>query len=420
MSPDEVLQLARLKRFLYPMVPIALAFAVTYAVGAVFLRSQALVGATITVTILAIGLSIALVWARRGAVTGPALLAGYSLLIVVAVSSLFIQFAAAALVIIALTAATLVISYVAGQKLKMFLIATFICEVVVIVVCIFLPPLFEQPPVWIQRVVTAAAIAIAAGLALLLIWADSVRLRMAVSARDEFLALAAHELRTPVAAASLTLDGMARKNAAGTATPEWMLRQAENTRRALRRLSQLVEALLDVTRIGANKLELNREQTDLSEVARELLERFAAASSQVTLEAPAPVVGDWDRLKVEQVVVNLLSNAVKYGDQKPVIIAVFERDGHGIIEVRDQGIGISAEAQARLFQRFHREAAVRHFGGLGLGLWISRNIVDAHGGTIQVSSEAGKGTTFRVELPMRVTPQPGPADLAARHLRTRR
>jgi signal transduction histidine kinase len=104
-------------------------------------------------------------------------------------------------------------------------------------------------------------------------------------------------------------------------------------------------------------------------------------------------------MRLDQIVVNLLSNAAKYGQGKPIHIQLQQRDGHVVLEVKDQGIGISEEAQARLFRKFERAVATQHYGGLGLGLYISRTLVEAMGGTIQVSSRLGEGATFTVTLP---------------------
>src|SRR5262249_15350055 len=152
------------------------------------------------------------------------------------------------------------------------------------------------------------------------------------------------------------------------------------------------------------------------EVARSVVERqrvqWEAAQSPVTMHVQGdPPRGRWDRVRLEQVVGNLLSNAIKYGGGRPIDVAVSQCEctctstGSGPerlarLEVRDHGIGISAEDQRRIFNRFERAASIRSFGGLGLGLYITRQIVFSHGGTIRVESEPGAGSTFRVELPL--------------------
>ncbi len=401
MSNDEQLQHQRLKSFLAPMLPIAVAFLCVYAASALWLRSVAFAGGAGVVAIYVGALVVARRWVKRGQVVPPALLTGYSLVLIDTLGAPFLHFAGAALMIIPVTAAALVIGFVGGRQLKIFLGATLVAEVVILTFDVFLPPFFEQPPRWLQQVVTAGAVLTAACLAVRLIWADSERLRHAVRARDEFLSVAAHELRTPLTAVNLALDGVARRSSAGAANAEWVLRQTESSRRAVRRLNRLVEDLLDMSRIGAGRLELSLEEVELGALVREVAERFAeSTASALVVEAPQPVVGRFDRSRLEQVLMNLVGNALKYGEGKPVTVAVSAEAGRARLEVRDQGIGIPPESQKRIFERFHRASTARNYGGLGLGLWISRDIVEAHGGRIAVTSAPGSGSAFRVELPL--------------------
>jgi len=126
---------------------------------------------------------------------------------------------------------------------------------------------------------------------------------------------------------------------------------------------------------------------------------LASAGCVLRFDPNGEIRGHWDRLRLEQVVTNLLTNAIKYGAGKPIDVAVERAPSLARLTVRDQGIGISAEDQARIFQRFERAVSTRHFGGFGLGLWISKNLVEAHGGRIHVVSQPGAGATFTVELP---------------------
>jgi signal transduction histidine kinase len=172
------------------------------------------------------------------------------------------------------------------------------------------------------------------------------------------------------------------------------------------RLTLLINSLLDVSSITAGRLVLEREDVDLAQLVREVIEReedaLAEARCEVRLEAPAPAVGRWDRLRLDQVVTNLVSNAMKFGAGKPIRVAVGIDGGTARVVVEDEGIGISAEAQARIFERFERAVSGRNFGGLGLGLWISRQIVQQSGGRIGVESQPGAGARFTVELPISV------------------
>jgi len=168
-----------------------------------------------------------------------------------------------------------------------------------------------------------------------------------------------------------------------------------------------VDDLLDVTRIGSGKLTLKRESLELDSLIQESLNQLAAeistSKSKLTLDLKAEKPGHWDRSRIEQVLINLLSNALKYGCGNPIKITTQTNDNSAVVIVEDHGLGISADDQTRLFQRFERAASSRHFGGLGLGLYITRQIVEAHGGTIRVSSQLDVGTTITVELPLRAS-----------------
>ncbi|MFT3765586.1 MAG: MHYT domain-containing protein [Minicystis sp.] len=228
----------------------------------------------------------------------------------------------------------------------------------------------------------------------------------AVRVRDEFLSVASHELRTPMTSLKLLVQSFARKLSDGTlaAQPaDRLLFAARTLGRQADRLSGLVDDLLDVSRIVAGRLELHPAPMDLTALVREVAGHFdelsRVASSPVQIVAPEPVTGCWDRSRMEQVVTNLVSNAIKYGPGRAVEIEVHRLDARAVLRVRDHGIGIDPEAQRRIFDRFERAVPSRNYGGLGLGLYIVRQIVDVHGGTIHVESTPGAGATFTVELP---------------------
>ncbi|HLM45936.1 MAG TPA: HAMP domain-containing sensor histidine kinase, partial [Myxococcaceae bacterium] len=173
------------------------------------------------------------------------------------------------------------------------------------------------------------------------------------------------------------------------------------------RLTRLVDDLLDTSRIQAGRFELERARVDLVPLVREVLERFELRGQEglrFFLESPElPVEGTWDGPRLEQVVTNLLSNAVRYSPQGGTVRVSFHLTPMDVeLQVKDEGIGIPPESLAQLFQPFSRasNATARHFGGLGLGLFICREIVQRHGGTIWAESPgAHRGSCFHVRLP---------------------
>ena len=229
--------------------------------------------------------------------------------------------------------------------------------------------------------------------------------REAVRTRDDFLSVASHELKTPLTPLHLRLQAL-RREAEGTIAHvprERVARVVEGAEHQLRKLTGLVDDLLDVSRLAAGKLLLSWEDVDLAEVAREVVEGFAQQGERVgsplEVEAELPVMGRWDRLRLEQVVTNLLSNALKYGAGRPVHVKVEGGPGQAVLEVRDEGIGIEPEHLMRIFGKFERAVSGRHYGGLGLGLYIARQMVEAMEGHIEAESQPGRGATFRVVLP---------------------
>ncbi|WP_335929856.1 PAS domain-containing sensor histidine kinase [Myxococcus xanthus] len=229
----------------------------------------------------------------------------------------------------------------------------------------------------------------------------------AVRARDSFLSVASHELNTPLTSLMLNIQALRRdmepRASNGLASPEALSTKVVAVQRQVSRLSSLVRELLDVSRITAGRLRLEREDLDLAALTREVVPRFtedlARAGCALHLEAGGAATGHWDRLRLEQVLQNLLSNAIKYGRGRPIEVRVGADASRACLTVKDQGVGIPPEGRARLFQRFERLASERHYGGLGLGLWIVKQIVDAMEGRILVESVPGQGSTFTVELP---------------------
>ncbi len=230
------------------------------------------------------------------------------------------------------------------------------------------------------------------------------RLRDALRARDEFLSIAAHELYTPLTALHLSLEAV-RRGADSGATDARKLEIATNQGK---RLAKLIGELLDVSRIHAGALELSLERVDavtlVRDAALQLEERAAAANTTIEVHADAPVWGRWDRSRMEQVLTNVLANAIKYGRGKPIDVTVTTADGEAVIAVRDQGIGIPRERIPLVFERFERAVSSRNYGGLGLGLYIVRQLVEAHRGRVAIESESGVGTTVTITLPRETSP----------------
>jgi PAS domain S-box-containing protein len=230
-------------------------------------------------------------------------------------------------------------------------------------------------------------------------------LQKAIQARDEFMSIASHELKTPLT--SLQLQSQLRQKIVtrpGPLNQEKLAQMFETDVRHIRRITRLIDDMLDVSRIAAGKFVLNRESFDLSELTQDLLQRFGpqieASGCELIIQADEPVMGSWDRFRLEQVVTNLLTNAMKYGAGKPITVSVRHEGGMARLTVQDQGMGVAPENQHRIFDRFERAVAANDISGLGLGLYISRQIVDLHHGRIGLESELGKGSTFFVELPL--------------------
>ncbi|AZC18160.1 hybrid sensor histidine kinase/response regulator [Pseudomonas sp. CMR5c] len=232
-------------------------------------------------------------------------------------------------------------------------------------------------------------------------------LEQAVRMRDDFMSIVAHEVRTPlnglILETQLRKMHLARDNAAAFSLDK-MHAMVDRDERQIKSLIRLIEDMLDISRIRTGKLSIRPSRFDLVQLVRGLVENFApqveAAQSTLSLDAEAPVEGNWDEFRIEQVVSNLLTNALRYGAKSPILVRVYCHAGEARVEVRDHGIGISEDNQRRIFQQFERVSASHVAAGLGLGLFISEQIVTAHGGTISVESRIGEGALFRVALPL--------------------
>jgi signal transduction histidine kinase len=229
----------------------------------------------------------------------------------------------------------------------------------------------------------------------------SARAEEGIRVRDEFLSIASHELRTPLTTMLMQLQGLQLlvQKSAPSIAPRF-----DRAVRAGKRLSRLVDSLLDVPRMASGGFTLQRERFDLVEAVGQLvhalLDTTAHANRRIEFAADGPVVGEWDRSRIEQVVSNLLDNAVKYSEGAEVVASVFANGEDAVIVVSDGGPGIPDESLARIFGKFERAASTSHYGGLGLGLYVAQQIVEAHRGSIRAFNKPDGGATIAVRLPL--------------------
>jgi PAS domain S-box-containing protein len=235
-----------------------------------------------------------------------------------------------------------------------------------------------------------------------------VQAEEAVRMRDEFLSIASHELKTPLTSLQLhllTLSRLVEKSPDAIVGTLGVGDRLEKAHKQIRRLTALIEALLDVSRIATGRLRLQPAPMDIADLARELVEDARAAAERAGCEltlhvAPgARTKGEWDDTRLAQVFSNLLDNALKYGRGKPVEVDISSTDHAVRVCVIDHGIGFAHEDESRIFGRFERAVSARHFGGLGLGLYVSREVVEAHSGRLSAESEPGVATRFTFEIP---------------------
>jgi len=228
-------------------------------------------------------------------------------------------------------------------------------------------------------------------------------LEQQLQARDEFLSIAAHELRNPMH--SLLLQVSAAVQIARLKGPEMLVRRLERVQHIVDRYVKRASLLLDVGRMNATRMQPQVESIDFSDVVREIVESYAPEAafnrSPFHVEVPDSLQGRWDRLALEQIVSNLISNAIKFGAGAPIDVTLARKDDHVQFEVRDRGIGIAEADQDRIFGRFERVADnPGHPAGAGVGLWLVRGLVQSHGGAISIRSAPDQGATFTVSLPL--------------------
>ena len=244
---------------------------------------------------------------------------------------------------------------------------------------------------------------------------EVARLREAVQARNEFISVAAHELRNPLTPLLMTVQSMRRTmdRQAGErleGTPDPIVTGLARLDRVVQHYVRRCDSMLDIARLSSDTFRVEWTEADIAALLRGVVEDLMPyaerAGSRIDLLAPDTLAGTWDELALQQIVENLVSNAVKYGGKKPISVSLREEPGWVVLDVRDEGTGISAADQARIFSRFERAVSRQQKPGFGLGLWVVGRLVAAMGGIVQVSSALDQGSTFSVRLPHRPGPRP--------------
>lgn len=231
-------------------------------------------------------------------------------------------------------------------------------------------------------------------------------LQRALQMRDEFMSMVAHELRTPLGVMSLEIimrqhqlekDDLAYFGAGRLAS------MFAKDARQVRSMTRLIEDMLDISRIQNGKLSIRLKPTDLSQLVERVVGDFSGHGhdSAISVETAPGISGEWDGFRIEQVLINLLTNAIRYGEGRAIQVSLNRVDGCARLTVTDRGIGIAAADQQKVFEQFVRVGDRPHTPGMGLGLYITKHFVEAHGGTISVESALGAGSTFSVTLPIK-------------------
>jgi PAS domain S-box-containing protein len=228
-------------------------------------------------------------------------------------------------------------------------------------------------------------------------------LKRAVRSRDEFLSIASHELKTPMTSLKMNIQLMERRlNAHSLA--DSLSYYCSRSNLQINQLTRLIDDLLDISKIQAGKLTYDFERTDFLDLYHELIERFSdqlqSNGMQICRDIEKSLVGIWDKARLEQVLINLISNAIKYAPGSSIKISAKRVQRNAVISVRDFGPGIPKNKQELIFDRFERIGDSKNVSGLGLGLYISRQIVNGHGGTIELDSSVSDGACFVVTIPL--------------------
>jgi signal transduction histidine kinase len=238
--------------------------------------------------------------------------------------------------------------------------------------------------------------------------ATQAELQHSLNMREEFMSLVAHEMRTPLNTLFLEVQvrlSQLAKNNLSIFTPEHLQKMLGRSERQLKSMMRLIEDMLDVSRIKNGKLSIQPQAANLSLLVRQLAEDLTPVAKEAevefVLQIDSEVEGHWDGFRIEQIIINLLTNAVRYGKGKPVHVSLVKEGEHAVIKVADQGVGIAEPEQKKIFEAFERSADNEVKAGLGLGLYISRKLAEAHAGEISVVSQKNQGSTFILRLPLK-------------------
>ncbi len=235
----------------------------------------------------------------------------------------------------------------------------------------------------------------------------NIKAQEEIRARDEFLSIASHELKTPLTLSLLQIQ-QALNNIRNVSLAKFsvqnLMNMLESVENQTDRLAKMIGDLSNISLITTGKLRLDREDIDLTKVTVDATKRVPAILGQehypIKIYKKGSIIGKWDKVRIEQVIINLLTNAIKYGNNKPIEVRLEKSDHTARLVIRDQGIGIPKKLQKKIFDRFERAVANKEYQGLGVGLYITNQIIAAHRGSIMVSSKEGKGSTFIIELPL--------------------
>jgi len=240
------------------------------------------------------------------------------------------------------------------------------------------------------------------------LFGEHLKARKEIKARDEFLSIVSHELKTPLASMLLKLHGMLNSvynvSLANFSVRE-LMQVLENAEKQIKWLSTMINDLINVSMITTGRMDLKLQNVDLVVITNRVMQNFSELLKReeytIKIEAKAPVVGRWDEVRIEQAITNLVSNAIKYGQGQPIDIKILTVGNMGKFIIQDHGIGIPEKEQKVIFDLFKRaEEQNGNHKGLGVGLYITSQIVKVHGGSIKVSSTPLKGSCFTIDLPL--------------------